>query len=255
MEKNKEVETKTYELLKILSSTTSVEDRKKIVELIFNLNYSFAVMVANLNSIDGSVLLDKDDFVQEASLALVKAINTYKLDSGASFKTYAVRVIRNEIYSKYKKSKPNLLYKKHTAIKKLAADGVESPTPEQIVEAMKINPYLYNTTLYSLSLDSPIEIKGNEQPISIIDIIDSGVDVIQNLIIKEEQEVIQKWLGSLSEMEQMILKKYYWEKYTIKRIAEESGLSYIKVRNTIMNALKKFRKDKLYNWDDSNRDK
>lgn len=49
--------------------------------------------------------MDKDDFVQYGLLGLLSAIRTYRIDGGASFRTYATTCIRNSMISAMRKVK------------------------------------------------------------------------------------------------------------------------------------------------------
>ncbi len=50
---------------------------------------------------------DADDVMQIGMMGLFRAVMTYKLDSGASFKTYASSCIRNIILDEIRRTKPN----------------------------------------------------------------------------------------------------------------------------------------------------
>ncbi len=52
---------------------------------------------------------DSDDVMQIGMLGLFKAVQTFKINGGASFKTYASNCIRNIILDEIRKSKPNTL--------------------------------------------------------------------------------------------------------------------------------------------------
>lgn len=49
--------------------------------------------------------IDKDDLISIGTIGLIKAIDTYKLDSGHKLTTYAARCIENEILSQTQLSK------------------------------------------------------------------------------------------------------------------------------------------------------
>ena len=50
--------------------------------------------------------LDYDDLFQVGNIGLLKAISTFKTDSGAAFKTYASHCIRNAIIDELRKKSP-----------------------------------------------------------------------------------------------------------------------------------------------------
>ncbi len=52
---------------------------------------------------------DADDVMQIGMMGLFRAVMTYKLDSGATFKTYASNCIRNIILDEIRRSKPNAM--------------------------------------------------------------------------------------------------------------------------------------------------
>lgn len=60
---------------------------------------NFAVMLVKMyfNAYENRVGFERDDLIQEAYMALIKAANTFDDARGIKFETYATRVIRNEL--------------------------------------------------------------------------------------------------------------------------------------------------------------
>lgn len=117
----------------ILNKRTMIQIRNKIVQ--GNLRLAYSVVFNNNN-------LDCDNF-SEASLALLKAVETFDYRVGAVFSTYAVRVINSYLINI--KRKNHLIYNKHQcqnigiicgAKKSLELQGIFNPSVIDIVNTL-----------------------------------------------------------------------------------------------------------------------
>lgn len=134
--------------------------------------------------------MDKDDLISIGTIGLIKAIDTFKIESGHKLTTYAARCIENEI-----------------------------------LMALRSNRKHLNT----LSLNEQIQ-ESDGNALSLIDVIaDEEVNVIDNFMMLENVSRLMKFFPILDEREKDILTKRYGlfnqQEMTQKEIALEYGIS------------------------------
>ena len=134
--------------------------------------------------------MDKDDLISVGTIGLIKAIDTFKLESGHKLTTYAARCIENEI-----------------------------------LMALRVNQKHSQT----VSLNEMIQ-KDNDDSLSLIDCLASNEeDVIDTFMKKENIEKMMSHFKILDEREKDILMKRYGlfnhEEMTQKAIAQEYNIS------------------------------
>ncbi|HBL35363.1 MAG TPA: RNA polymerase sporulation sigma factor SigK [Firmicutes bacterium] len=152
---------------------------------------------------------DNDDLISIGTIGLIKGINTYQRKYNTRLATYAARCIENEI----------LMHLRST--KKLKND---------------------------LFLQDPIgaDKEGNE--ITLLDILDTGTDLVPDLVeSKLEEEALRRKLGILSKREKKVIELRYGLKdglsKTQREIAKILGISRSYVSRIEKKALKKLFKD------------
>jgi RNA polymerase sporulation-specific sigma factor len=152
---------------------------------------------------------DNDDLISIGTIGLIKGINTYKRKYNTRLATYAARCIENEI----------LMHLRST--KKLKND---------------------------LFLQDPIgaDKEGNE--ITLLDILDTGTDLVPELVeSKLEEETLRQKLSILSKREKKVLELRYGLQdglsKTQREIARILGISRSYVSRIEKKALKKLFKD------------
>ncbi len=97
-----------FERLQDLKKPTNekgLQERKKIIEKLFELNRKIAESIVNDEKFE-KLPIEKDDLRQMAYLALVKAIIKYQLNFKHKFETYARIIILRYIGRKVKEEKP-----------------------------------------------------------------------------------------------------------------------------------------------------
>lgn len=134
--------------------------------------------------------MDKDDLISVGTIGLIKAIDTFKLESGHKLTTYAARCIENEI-----------------------------------LMALRVNQKHSQT----VSLNETIQ-KDNDDSLSLIDCLASDEeDVIDTFMKKENIQKMMSHFKILDEREKDILMKRYGlfnhEEMTQKAIAQEYNIS------------------------------
>jgi len=152
---------------------------------------------------------DTDDLISIGTIGLIKGINTYKRNHNTRLATYAARCIENEILMHLR------------SIKKSKGE---------------------------LFLQEPIgsDKEGNE--ISLLDVLDTGVDIVPETVeIKLEEEQLRKRLEVLSPRERKVVELRYGLKNgfskTQREISKLLGISRSYVSRIEKKALKKLFKD------------
>ncbi len=157
-------------------------------------------------------LYDKRDIYYDIGLfGLVKAANEFDPSKGYKFSTYAYFNIKTEILHHIKSEKCN----------KRRAN--------------------YNT----VSLDEPIGSDSEGKEIKVIDTIKSDVDIEEELIAKEQKEMLYKAISKLKEKERLILRYYYGlngcEELKQNDICKKLNISQAHVSRIIKNSIKKIK--------------
>lgn len=151
---------------------------------------------------------DSEDLVSIGVIGLVKAIDTFKIDSGTKFATYAARCIQNEILMNFR------------AQKKRSAE---------------------------ISINETIDVDRDGNPLTYMDIISTNEDLGDDLDRKTQIERALKLIkNKLDERERQIIVMRYGlfglkRSYTQKEIAERLSISRSYVSRIEKSALDKLR--------------
>jgi len=156
---------------------------------------------------------DTDDLISIGTIGLIKGIDTYKKTPKVKITTYAARCIQNEILMYYRSNKKNQL-------------------------TVSLND--------SIGYDK----EGNE--INLADLLeDKQDDIVDKLQIKDNIELLNKYLNKLNDREKEIIVKRYGlnnrKDLTQKEIAEELGISRSYVSRIEKRALTKILREFIKN--------
>ena len=156
---------------------------------------------------------DTDDLISIGTIGLIKGIDTYKKTPKVKITTYAARCIQNEILMYYRSNKKNQ---------------------------------------YNVSLNDSIgyDKEGNE--INLGDLLeDKQEDIVDKIQIKDNIELLKKYLAKLNKREKEIIIKRYGlnnqKELTQKEIAENLGISRSYVSRIEKRALTKILREFLKN--------
>ena len=155
---------------------------------------------------------DSEDLVSIGTIGLVKAVDTYKIESGIRFATYAARCIQNEILMQFR------VQKKHNC---------------------------------EVSLGETIDVDRDGNPLTYMDIICTNENLGDELDKKTQIErALRLVKNSLDEREKQIIRMRYglWglsKSYTQKEIAEKLNISRSYVSRIEKGALDKLREKML----------
>ncbi|HPE94692.1 MAG TPA: RNA polymerase sporulation sigma factor SigK [Bacillota bacterium] len=153
---------------------------------------------------------DRDDLISIGTIGLIKAIDTYDMDSGTRFATYAGKCLQNEILMHFRRQKK---------------------------------------LLCETSINDPVDVDKDGNPLTYMDILSDDTDIACEIDIKIKNERAAKALNSvLTERERKIIVLRYGlggsqrcDPYTQREVAKMMGISRSYVSRIEKTALKKLR--------------
>ena len=190
-----------------------------------------------------------DDLIQVGAVGLMKAIEFYKPEVSARFKTYATYLITGEIrhYLRDKASMikapreiQELAFRINCVIKNLTEKGFEDPTSEQVARVMslpvdKINDVIeVDRRKSTLSLDQTV--RTEDDTMSLADKIPSG-DYQEFLSAYEEKIMLSKAIEMLEPKSKEVIELSYYEDLNQREIAEKLCISQMQVSRRLKKAL------------------
>ncbi len=245
--------TKTYEKLDdLIASFKECKDEKKKRMLHLKIVEDAMTLVkkiANTISIQSGV--SNEDLVQVGSLGLIKAIEAYKLNMNTRFRTYATYFIKGEIKHylrdkaaiiKAPRELQELVFKISSTAKKLAEEGVEDPSAEDIANILGISEKkveeVMNIDKYKTALSLDQYLKGEDEDLALVDRIPSG-DYREFMNSYEDKIMLSSAIDKLSPELKQIIELSYYEDLNQREIAERVHISQMQVSRRLKKALNK----------------
>lgn len=195
----------------ILSKETIVELFKKFKDGDLNareklINHNIKLVVNQVLTFFYDSEYEKNELISIGIFGLIKAVDTFSIEFGNKFSTYAVKCIRNEILQYIRKNKKQ----KDTC-----------------------------------SINEPVSFSDNGNVITYEDILESNIPPVDECIINQETKtLLNKCLEELPENERELLKLYYGfyeEKYTRKELAKMYNVSNGTINKRIKENLEKLK--------------
>lgn len=233
-------EERRRQLFEELAETGSTEAREELV-----VSYApLAEFFANRYKRGAS---DHEDLRQVAQLALIKAIDRFDVNQGASFSTFAGRTIDGEL-KRYFRDKtwavrvPRSLQEAGLAVRNAADElALEHGRPANVGELaartgldsdVVVQALDVQSAAQAASIDKPAAGDGDGQAVS--DLLGS---VDSNLERAETSMTIRAVLETLPERERRIVELRFYGEKTQQEIADEIGISQMHVSRLLRRAL------------------
>ncbi|MDR0674543.1 MAG: RNA polymerase sigma factor RpoS [Zoogloeaceae bacterium] len=197
------------------------------------------------------------DLVEEGNLGLIHALEKFDPERGFRFSTYATWWIRQSIERGIMNQARTIRLPVHVAkeinmvlraMRHLESEASRERTIEQVAHLLDKTPVAIRRILYLnehiASLDVPLEI----DPLhSVVDFVvdESGVNPETVLQHNETHDLIQAWLGQLTERQLQVVERRYGlngrDPATLNRIANDLALTHERVRQIQMESLEYLR--------------
>ena len=245
--------TKTYEKLDdLIASFKECKDEKKKRMLHLKIVEDAMTLVKKIaNTISMQSGVSNEDLVQVGSLGLIKAIEAYKLNMNTRFRTYATYFIKGEIKHylrdkaaiiKAPRELQELVFKISSTAKKLAEEGVEDPSAEDIANILGISEEkveeVMNIDKYKTALSLDQYLKGEDEDLALVDRIPSG-DYREFMNSYEDKIMLSSAIDKLSPELKQIIELSYYEDLNQREIAERVHISQMQVSRRWKKALNK----------------
>jgi len=220
---------------KMLSPTTSKEEKESIKKELLEGNLRFVITVSKQYQNQG---LDLSDLIAEGNYGLLKAIENFDWSKKLRFISYAVWWVRQSILQSLNENARtirlpvNVVQELHKAKKELENSGVELPEK-------------FTTLPYTVDLDSPL----NEDGDTLMDVLNNPNAELADSNLGTEHTVKDKlmsMLNVLDERERVIVEDYFGlsgTTRTLEDIGNDFDLTKERVRQIKEKALRKLRNE------------
>ena len=195
------------------------------------------------------------DLIQEGNLGLIKAASKYDFRKNVRFSTYAAWWIKQAIVRSLsnKRRAIRLPHRKEEALKKIQKTFyllnqrlLRKPSVEEVADELRMKSADVASILNAASAVASLDNDTYFESGSLLDVCeDTSFDPDRELMEKSMREETMKFLEHLLDKEKQILlyrfSFYGGEKYTLKKIGEQLGISPETVRQIEMRAIRKLR--------------
>lgn len=200
--------------------------------------------------------VDRNDLTSAGVLGLIKAVETFELERGFKFETFAGHKIRGAILDELRALDwvPRSVRQKSRDLQKVFAklenDLGRAPYDDEVCEAMNITLQEYEemlsdvtpTTIISLEEAMPSR-ESDSKELRIIDTIeDPGSDnPLKELGFAEVKEILKDAIMNLPEKEKLVIALYHYEELTLKEIGVVLDITESRVSQIHSKAVLKLR--------------
>lgn len=229
-----------YELFSKCRQTGDKKLRNEIVE-----KYLYIAQILSKRFVNRGI--DYDDIYQVAVLGIIYAVDRFDPDRGVSFATYATPTVLGEI-RKYFRDKGNFIRVPralctlfYRAERIRYSSGGDALTKEELARRLNISvsdldkAYEVGDASFIRSLEYEANTDG---ALSISNVI--GSDDSDFLMI-EDKDFVEYAMQQLSKEERNVIDKRYYKGFTQQMVADEEGISQMKVSRIEKSVLKKLR--------------
>lgn len=143
---------------------------------------------------------DQEDLISIGSIGLIKAINTFDLNKGTRLATYAARCIENEILMHFRNQKKNAL---------------------------------------DISMSEPIDIDGEGNPLTLMDIICTDDTIVDDLDLKIKSEKLHKYLNEIQDPREKLILTLRYGLFGHRTYTQREVASVLKISRSYVSRLEK----------------
>ena len=224
---------------------------KLLVEYAYLVKYITNRLILNLPS-----SVDRNDIISSGIMGLIKAVETFDLDRGFKFETYAGHKIRGAILDELRALDwvPRSVRQKSRELQRVYARLENQlgrvPYDDEICEEMKINMKEFEdlltevtpTTIISLEEAMP-DRRNDAKEIRIIETIENpGSDnPLKELGFNEKKKILKETIANLPEKEKLVIALYHYEELTLKEIGAVLDITESRVSQIHSKAVIKLR--------------
>ena len=195
--------------------------------------------------------IDYDDLFQVASLALIQAVDRYKVDKGAKFSTFATATVLGVIKNYFRDHSRNirmprrageLLPRIEKAREELTATLERTPTPAQIAESLGVEVGAVlealeaQSSLNIASLDAAPDEEKDGRLMDMVGAEDTAFDEV------EFRDFLRREIDTLSDTERLILRQRFFDGRSQREVASEMNVSQMYVSRAERRIVERFRK-------------
>ena len=197
--------------------------------------------------------IEYEDLVSYGIVGLLDAINRYDSSKGMKFSSYATLRIKGAMIDEIRKNRPiskgamDKLAKYNEAIERLQNVFMREPSIKEIAidlnvteaEVSQVENYINYMSI--ISLESVIY--SDDDDVTIMETLEDKNAISPEIALenKEKLEVLSEAIENLKEKDKLILKLYYYEKFTLKEIGQVLEVSESRVCQLHSRAIRNLR--------------
>ncbi|MCF0149540.1 MAG: FliA/WhiG family RNA polymerase sigma factor [Clostridium sp.] len=197
--------------------------------------------------------IEYEDLVSYGIVGLLDAINRYDSSKGMKFSSYATLRIKGAMIDEIRKNRPiskgamDKLAKYNESVERLQNIYMREPSIKEIAsdlnvtesEVSQVENYINYMSI--LSLESVIY--SDDDDVTIMETLEdkNAISPEESLEYKEKLEFLTQAIENLKEKDKLILKLYYYEKFTLKEIGQVLEVSESRVCQLHSRAIRNLR--------------
>ncbi len=231
-------------------------DRKDGLQQLYLVNkgllFSFAKRYAKEKT-------DIEDLIQEGFIGLMESIDSFDLEKGVSFMTYAgfriKKRMRDFAYDDCSIRVSSHINNRYVRYKEFCEEylneyGIE-PDEKTVCDALEITPEQLKYCLDNIALkntsSTDVNVNDEGQILTVGDMLKDPKcfedDLIEKMIDDENQKTINDCLDSLPKDMGSVVREYVFENKTFRQIAKEKDVSHQAIEQKVKKAYKLLRED------------
>lgn len=232
--------TRTRELFEERSSTKDPEERRRLLDELVTLNLPVADSLAQRYSARG---LPIEDLVQEARLALVRVVESFRPEYGHDFLSYAVPSILGALRKQFRDSgwtvrPPRRIQEAQQAINQSRSDLLQQlgrePRVSELAETLNLDQ---ETVIEALSADGCYTPASLDRPVGGESDGDAGARTLGSVLGSEDPDfascearvVLRPLLARLEDRDRTVLKLRFVDGLTQREVGEAIGVTQMQV--------------------------